>query len=144
MKLAIKTIESIKATNARSWNHLGKNGSIPIDSYVTGPWAKLEFTSLTANLEEDWQESPSGLFSQINVTGIIRGLQTKKCALTELAVTKNIYRITSIAGEKMIVGSIEFAPKFTFKKVLAGITTYESQFTIICKSPQGLIYDTSI
>lgn len=145
MKLAIKKIEYILAKNARSWNHVGRNGSVPIDLFLSTAWSELDFTDLTANLKEDWQESKSGLFSQVTVTGTIRANQTSmRSVLTNLSITKNIFRVTTVAGEKMIVGSIEFSPRLTFKKVIEGFTAYEYQFTIICQSPQGLIYDTTI
>ncbi|MDP3386054.1 MAG: hypothetical protein Q8S24_02375, partial [Eubacteriales bacterium] len=77
MKLAIKKIEFIPCRRIHSWSHVGRNDAISVNSFVDGPFEELKFTELTTSLEEEWIESPSGIYSNVRVTGIIRAKKTQ-------------------------------------------------------------------
>lgn len=144
MKLAIKKIEFIPQSRIHSWSHVGRNDSISVSYFINGAFENLKFTDLTAALEEEWIDSPSGIYSNVKVTGIIRANKEQiRSLLSYLVMTKNIFRVTAMDGVKYLVGSRDYSPKILFKFIIAEITTSEYQFTILCKSTHGLIIDTS-
>jgi hypothetical protein len=143
MKLAIKQIEYIPCRRIFSWSHVGRNDTIAVNNFVDGPFEELKFTELTASLEEEWIESPSGIYSSVRVTGIIRANKEHiRSILSYLVMSKNVFRVTAMDGVKYVVGSLDYSPKTLFKLVISEITTSEYQFTILCKSTHGLLFDT--
>lgn len=144
MKLAIKKIEFIPCSRIHSWSHVGRNDAISVTTFVDGPFQDLKFTELTASLEEEWIDSPSGIYSNAKTTGIIRANKEQiRSILSYLVMSKNVFRITTMEDVKYMVGSLDFTPKTLFKLVIAELTTSEYQFTISCKSAHGLVIDTS-
>lgn len=142
MKLAIKKIEYIPAANIRSFRHLSQNSTCKIDTLIiSGNFEEIPHTQETFSLNEEWTKDASGNFSTVECTFSVRS--SVLSLLRSLAGGRNIFKITSCSGEKMIVGSPEFRAIFTFKKSISGISTYEYIASISCKSTHGLIYDTS-
>lgn len=145
MKLSIKKIEYIPVARIFSWSHVGRNDSLKVSNFIDGPYNQLKFTDLSASMEEEWIESVSGIYSQVKVNGVIRAdKQAMRDILSSLLMTKNIFRVTDMSGQKYIIGSVEFTPKTLFKLIISELTTSEYQFTITCKSPHGIVYDTSV
>lgn len=144
MKLAIKKIEFIPSRLIHSWSHIGRNDSINIYNFIDGQFEELKFTELTASLEEEWIDSPSGIYSNARISGTIRANKEQiRNVLSYLVMSKNVFRVTAMDGVKYILGSQEYSTKTLFKFIIAEITTSEYQFTILCKSAHGLIYDIS-
>lgn len=144
MKLAIKKIEFIPCSRIHSWSHVGRNDAISVTTFVDGPFQDLKFTELTASLEEEWIDSPSGIYSNVKTTAIIRANKEQiRSLLSYLVTSKNVFRVTAMDGVKYMVGSLDFTPKTLFKFIIAELTTSEYQFTINCKSAHGLVIDTS-
>lgn len=144
MKLGIKKIEYIPTARIHSWSHVGRNDSIAVNNFVEGSFEELKFTPLTASLDEEWIESAPGVYSSAKVTGLIRANKEQiRGLLSYLIMSKNIFRITAMDGTKYILGSVEYSTKTTFKLIISDISTSEYQFTIVCKSAHGLIFDTS-
>ncbi len=145
MKVAIKKIEYMPVARIFSWSHVGRNDSLNVSNFVDGPYNELKFTPLSASLEEEWMESTSGNYSQVKVSGVIRAdKMAMRNILSSLVVTRNIFRITCVNEQKYVVGSLDFTPKTLFKLIISELTTSEYQFTITCKSPHGIVYDTSV
>lgn len=144
MKLAIKKIEFIPCRRIHSWSHVGRNDAIAVTNFIDGPFEDLKFTQLTASLEEEWIDSVSGIYSNVKVTGIVRANKEKmRHILSYLLMNQNIFRVTAVDGAKYIVGSLDYTPKTLFKFIISEITTSEYQFTILCKSTHGILFDTS-
>ncbi len=144
MKLGIKKIEYISVNNVHSWAHVGRNDAIAVNNFKDGSFSELKFTDLTASLEEEWLDSPAGIYSNAGVTGVIRANKEQmRDILASLIVKKNIFRVTDMNGQKYLIGSSSFCPRTFFKMVISDITTSEYQFTITCKSTHGIVFDTS-
>lgn len=145
MKIGIKKIEYISTSKIKNWSYLGRNARTKIQNLLEGTPSELTFTQGTASLEEEWLDDPGGMYSQVAANGTIRASAKEMAPILSSGITgKNIYRITTMEDEKLIVGSLDFVPKFTFKRIVDGLTTSEYQFSISCRSPHGLITDTSV
>jgi hypothetical protein len=146
MKLGIEKLEFIPAANCRNWNFVPRNGSIAIASFITAAFSTIDFTSLMCSFEEEWIDDAQGKYSQINITGTIRTSKKAAAKLTmqKLLIGKYIYRVKAASGEKFIIGSLDYLPKFAFKNMIEELTTSEYQFVITLKSPHGSITDTSV
>lgn len=145
MKLGIKKIETISASKIKNWGYLPRNATINLLPFVTGPFSELQFSQGTASLEEEWLESPAGLYSQVTLNGSVR-LKVKEMepTLSGLMVSENIYRVTTMENEKLIIGSLDFIPKLIYKRAISGITSSELLFTITCKSPHGVMREAAV
>ncbi len=145
MKIGIKKLECIATSKIKSWNHLGRNSRAVLSPFFEGTLTEILFTGGTASLEEEWLEHAGGIYSQVTATGTIRASAKEMVPiLSSGIICRNVYCITTMEDEKLVIGSLDFVPRLTFKRIVAGITTSEYQFTIICKSPHGLITDTSV
>jgi hypothetical protein len=145
MKIGIKKIENISATKIKNWGYLPRNTTTNLLPLITGPFSEILFTGETASLEEEWIESPAGLYSQVTVNGSVR-LKAKEMqtVLPMVMSSENIYRVTTLENERLIIGSLDFKPRLTFKRAISWITTSEFVFTITCKSLHGLIRETEL
>lgn len=144
MKLAIKKIEYIQCSKVYNWGHVGRNDSLKVSNFIDGPYSELKFTDLTPSLEEEWIQSASGVYSQVQLTGTIRANKDQmRSILASMIMTKNIYRVTAMDGTRYVIGSLDFKPKMLFKLVVEQMTASEYQFAINCKSTHGLVYDIS-
>jgi len=146
MKLGIESLEFIPAANCRNWSFVPRNGSIDITAFITAAFSAIDFTSLMCSFEEEWLDDAQGKYSQINITGTIRTIKkaAAKQTLQKLLTGKYIFRVKAASGEKFIIGSLDYLPKFAFKNIIEGLTTSEYQLTISLKSPHGSITDTSV
>lgn len=145
MKIGIKKIETISATQIKNWGYLPRNANINLLPFITGVFSEILFTPGTASLEEEWIDSPAGIYSQVTVNGSVRlNMKEMEPVLLWLMVSENIYRVTTMENEKLIIGSLDFIPKMIFKRVISGITTSELNFTITCKSWQGALKESNV
>lgn len=145
MKIGIKKIETISATQIKNWGYLPRNTNINLSPFVTGVFSEILFSQGTASLEEEWLESPAGLYSQVTINGSVRLMMKEmEPVLLWLMVSENIYRITTLDNERLVIGSLDFMPKMIFKRVISGITTSELLFTISCKSLQGALREANV
>ena len=146
MKLGIVSLEYIPAANCKSWGFIDRNGSVDVSLFKTGEFTTLDFTELMCSFQEEWIDGPNGKHSEISIAGTIRTRKksASKVVLKVLLSNNYIYRITAASGEKLLIGSIDFLPKFTFKNIIEGLTTSEYQFSISLKSTSGAITDTSV
>lgn len=144
MKLGIRTLEYIPAANVLSFSHVTPNGFFDITNFISSSFTRLEFTHLSVSLEEEWIDSPSGIYSVAKITGVIRAKkEMMKAVMTEIRTKKTIFRVTTMEGVRLIVGSKEFPCKSLYKLVESVISTSEYQFTIEAKTIQGTLTDTS-
>lgn len=145
MKFAIKSIEYILSSYIKPLS-IDKNDAIIFDDYISnGSFEQLYFTPLTATIEEDWQDSPSGKYSTVKVNAIIRVNKDRaRIVLKSMLSKRYIFKITDISGAKYIVGSSDFSNKIGLKFIIQDITTSEYQLSITCKSTHGLIIDLSV
>lgn len=145
MKIGIKKIESISTTKIKNWGFLSRSSTAKLSPYINGTFSELTFTEGTASLEEEWIEDTVGVFSQVTASGTVR-LSAKQMApiLAATMMSKNIFRLTTMDNEKLIIGSLDFVPKLIYKRSISGVTTSEYQFTITCKSPHGLITEALV
>lgn len=145
MKLAIKKIEYIPSANIRSFKHLSENASCDIESLIiTDSFTELLSTQETFTLAEQWNEDSLGRFSSVEVSFSIRSsLSSALSVLSSLSKNKFIYLITAVNGEKLLVGSPEFRATLLYSKGISGLSTYQFNVVISCKSTHGIIYATS-
>lgn len=144
MKSTIVKIEFISIANIYSWSHIGRNDSLDISNFINGVWTELKFTSLTGTVEEEWLDSPAGIYSNIQVSAVIRTNKIEaRSILSLLNNQKYIYRLTDANNNRFVVGSIDFPARLTFKMVISELTISEYQITISNKSKHGIVHDIS-
>lgn len=145
MKIGIKKIEYIPTAKTKNWGFLGRNASANISEYLDGQMVEQEFIQDTINLEEQWLEDASGLYSEATTSASIRiDTDSARKELLKAEMNKSIFRVTSLTGQKYVIGSADFPVKVGLKWSITGTSMAECQITIHCKSLHGLITDTSL
>lgn len=144
MKLGIAKLEYIDSRSVRDFGAVPPGSSIHLADFIeTGAsFAALPFTFNTADLEEQWPASSTGIMSEVAFSVSLRAEREKyRSLLQQLNGRKCIFRVTRVSGEKYIIGSRTYIPTFSYSEHMSGISSSEYAISIRNQSKHGILYD---
>ena len=143
MRLGIKKIEALSVSRIKDFSFLPDGCKFHLGDYISGTPEELPFIVENVEYNEDWVEDSNGKYSNFSLTGLTRKKKEEvRPIFNRLVSTKNIYIISFIDGQKAVVGSKEFIPKFKFSDSASGISKTDLKFTIELQSLHGVLWDT--
>lgn len=138
MKIGIKKIEFIPAANCRDWSSLPLGNLLNLASYTDSTPINIPFTPGTGEYSSDDSVSSSGAVSTDTIVATIGSARKgNKTSYQRLTRTNNIYILTLMNGNRIVIGSIGYPAKFRFSSQTAGFSSSGFNINISCSSKNG-------
>ena len=140
MKLGIRKIRYIHASQVDDYSQLPAGASFDFSAFRNGDLRELPFTLDTADFTENWHYDENGRYSEVTASAAVRAYKEEyRPVLQQLAGRKYIFEVELISGVKYVVGSREFIPTFTYSDGISGISTNGFTFQIQNRSLHGAL-----
>lgn len=138
MKIGIKKIELIPADQCRDWSSLPLGNLLRLSSYTDFVPIDIPFTPGTAEYSSSDGTTSAGIVSTDTITATI-GFARKgnKTFFQRLTRTKNVYIITLMNDNRIVIGSIGFPASFGFSNNTSGFSSSGFDININCSSKNG-------
>lgn len=141
-QLGIVKIEWIPAAQVADWGAMPRGSTVAVASYIQNGSSFTELRSLQeeASLVEHWPAGADGPVSEATASGKVRSdIEGVRDTLTDLLGVPLVLRVTTVDGQKRLVGSRSCPCRLTWDSSLQGLTSNALAWSIECRSTHGVL-----
>lgn len=141
-KLGIEKVEFIPAAMVADWGAMPRGSVIPVAAYIRegGSFQQLPAIQEEASLVERWTSGADGTASEATASGIVRrDIETLRDTLTALLGVPLVAIVTTVDGERRIVGSRSCPCRLSWDSNLQGLSSNALSWTLECTSTHGVL-----
>lgn len=144
-QLGIVKVEYIPAARVADWSALPRGSSVAIASYIESGSSFTELRSLMeeASLVERWSSGTDGTASEATASGKVRSnIEGVRDTLTQLLGVPLVLLVTTVDGQKRLVGSRSCPCRLAWDSSLQGLSSNALAWTFECRSTHGVLRAT--